>query len=123
MMVPILIGLWKFKGFSFREKAFSLFYASSIPIAICIRNPENQLWFLRFMASIGVINFAEQPLKIFFTKKRGKIDLGVQKVGLYNSIVWSLYAFAIGDQLFSIISPIYAGLYLLTIMLWHRAKP
>jgi len=115
--IPILWGLWKFKGFSRLEKTFAL--CLSIVIITMIVTPWKDWFFL--ISIFGNIFFTlTQPYQIWKNKNAGVVEIKLLSVYLLNSAFWLIYSYAINDWVLKIVNPIGLITIILTIVVWYR---
>jgi uncharacterized protein with PQ loop repeat len=116
---PILIGLWKFKGFTKLEKILIISFLGTTLLAAIL--PHKDVFF--FGSSVGnvVVSFL-LPMEIYRNKNRGVVSIQFLWVSLINSSFWTLYGFAIKDWVLEITCPIFLAIAIVTILLWFKYK-
>ncbi len=117
--VPILIGLWKFKGFGRWEKLASLGFMAALAGLILI--PVKAEMLLAFSVG-GILVAVLQPYEIWRNRDAGAVEIRLLFVGLANSTFWIAYGFAIADPVLRLTYPIFFLITLATIILWFRFK-
>lgn len=114
---PILVGLWKFKGFSGREKAgLGMFLAG---IAAMAALPYKEQFFLGFLG-LNVFVGMRMPWEIWTNKSRGVMDRNFLFGVLFTTSCWAAYAFAFQDLAMMLVYPPIPVVVLVTIWLWYR---
>ncbi len=99
--IPVLIGLWKYKGFTRQEKILFVLFAGMVP-AIAFLPWKNDI----FMAiSVGVIYaMATQPWELWKTKKRGVVEIRLLAAYTISTAFWVVYAFAIDEWVLEVLT-------------------
>lgn len=119
LYIPLVVGLWKFKGFTKIEKICSAFFLA-IAIA-CVFVPYKDWFFLIFTAGNILFSFT-QPYEIWKNKSSGVIEIKFLTVFLASTIFWMTYAYASHDWVLKIISPAYLVILSVTIILWFKYR-
>lgn len=116
---PILVGLWKFKGFTYKERAFAcLFLILCLAAAIL---PISDWIFLFFL--IGGLGFSVlAPYEIWRNKNSGAVEIKLLVTILFCQIFWTVYAFAISDWVLRLTAPAFFVTFSLTIFLWFKYR-
>jgi len=120
LIVPTLIGLYKYKNF--KKVEWVMLTLFSVLIVITIISPEKMLLFF-IVGLFGILAFILQPLEIFFRKKRGAVEIRLLWVVLMSSVLWSAYGLWVGgegNKLIAIMSPGFTIIALITIILWYK---
>lgn len=117
--IPILIGLWKFKGFRTIEKILAgLFLLSIIAMTVL---PDKD-WFFLLFSFVGIGFTAMQPIEILFKKSSGVVEIKLLAVIFTSTSFWVIYAFAVNDWVLKIICPSYLIIFGATILLWFKYR-
>ncbi|MCR4280539.1 MAG: hypothetical protein NUV82_03895 [Candidatus Komeilibacteria bacterium] len=116
--IPIVIGLFKYKGFTKWEKNTCYILAG-----LCILLFLTQ-WDLLFLLVTGVVVLpaALQPYGMWKEKKRGVVSVGLFSIYAISAAFWTVYALAIDNYIiftFSLISSLIFGL---TVLLYFIYK-
>jgi len=115
--VPILWGLWKFKGFSRAEKVLFWMFLGMIPAMAFL--PRKDLMLMVFMFGT-LIPVAKQPYEMWQAKSAGVMDIGFVAVFLFSTFFWTIYAFAVRDWVMEIVNPIALVIVLAIAALWFK---
>jgi len=119
MQIPIVLGLWKFKGFNKKEKALSL--ALCLVCIVMIFSSAKDWFFLLF--SLGSIAFfLPQPWEIWKNKDSGVVEIKMIAAYFISALFWTLYAYAIHDWVLEIVCPSYLILLVLAGSLWYKYR-
>jgi len=117
--IPILVGLWKFKGFSRHEKVQFVLLAGMVP-AMAFLPWKDELFLI---ISFGTLySFGTQPWELWKTKKAGVVEIRLIGVYFLSTLFWVVYAFAIGEWVLEIITPIVLIILGLTSVLWFKYR-
>ena len=117
--VPILVGLWRFKGYTRTEKAMTACFLAAIAAMAIV--PFKDWFFLLFTAG-NVLFSLGQPYEIWKNKNSGVVEIKLLAVYLVSSLFWLIYAYAIGDWVLQILSPAYSVILTLTVLVWFRYR-
>ena len=100
--IPILIGLWKYKGFARSDKLLSTVFLSA---ALITYFPYiMKIMFLMF--SVGnVLAYLAQPWEIFWNKSKGTVEPKLHLVYCASSTFWSIYGFTLNDPVLKVSVP------------------
>ena len=101
MHVPILVGLYKFKGFSRIEKLLIPIFFLMTPVLVLI--PAKTGFFMA-LAFLRMIPFAMQPLEIYKEKNVSVLDIKLFLAYLVGAFFWVTFYFAFGNLPLKIIS-------------------
>ena len=117
--VPILIGLWKYRGFVTRDWiVFTI--ACVMPVLMIVLAWKDTMYFISVIAVLFVL--MTQPWELIKEKKRGNLD-GRLIVGyLICGIFWIIYACAFETHTFVIIATIMEIIWFVTAVLWYRCE-
>jgi len=117
--IPILVGLWKFKGFARHEKIQFVLFVGMVPAMAFL--PWKDELFLIF--SFGTLySLGTQPWELWKTKKTGVVEIRLVGVYFLSTFFWIVYAFAAGEWVLEIITPIALVLLGLTSALWFKYR-
>ena len=118
---PILLGLYKFKGFTRWEKiSFSVF--SLIP-ALMFYCPKAQKPTLLLVLLMGVLfSITLQPYEIWQKKSAGSVEPKLLVVFALTSIFWFAYGIVIRDMPLIVFNPLAIVVLLITLGLWWKYK-
>jgi len=116
---PILLGLWKFKGFSHREKL--VFTISAMMLLAMILLPWKNIVFV--VINFGtIISLSLQPWEIWKNKNAGMVEIRLISVYFVSTVFWVIYAYFLGEWALKIITPIALFLFGLTIFFWLKYR-
>lgn len=117
--IPILIGLWKFKGLTRNEKFFSLLFFGGILLTPLLSAEE----FSFFAYSVGgIFLYIAQPLEIYRNKDSGTVEPKLHYIYFGSATFWTIYGFATHDLVLEWTVPSNMVIALVTIALCHRYK-
>lgn len=116
---PILIGLWRFKGYTKIEKTVGV--CCLIAVTVMLASPFKDWFYLLFSAGNILFSLA-QPYEIWKNKDSGVVEVKLLAVYLASTLFFIIYSFAIGDWVLKIISPAYLVIITLTILVWFRYR-
>lgn len=117
--LPIILGLWKFKGFTKIEKFLGVCFLIII-IAMLILPLKS--WFFLFLSFGNLVPGSMQALEIYNEKDAGVVEIKLLAVYLLSTLFWIIYAFAIDNWILQIISPLFFIILTITIVLWFKYK-
>ena len=117
--LPIIWGLWKFKGFSRTEKLLGIFLM--VVVAVMIVLPFKD-WFFLLLSFGTLISASMQAIEIWEEEDAGVVEIKLLAVFLLSNFFWIIYAFAIGNWILQIISPLFFVILTITIVLWFKNK-
>ena len=117
---PIIVGLWKFKGFSRVEKFLGACFLAAM--AVTILTPAKD-WFVLLFSFGSIVSYLAQPLEIWRRKSSGVVEIRLLAVYFVSTSFWVLYAFAVGNWVLRITCPAYLVILGATIALWFRYRP
>lgn len=118
--IPILLGVWKFKGFSGTEKFITAGLA--VVLVVMAIAPAKDWFFLLF--SLGsAAALVGQPYEIWKNRDAGVVEITLLLVYLVSTVFWVIYGYAIHDWVLRITTPIYLAILVLTAVLWFRYRP
>ena len=117
--VPILIGLYCFKGFTKTE--WSIFFFLAVCTFVMAIFPRSGLLFLLF-AYGGATAAATQPWEIWRTKSSGKVSIKLVIIYMVSSLFWGIYSFAFDDLVMKIVFISYFTVYAITARLWFKYR-
>lgn len=118
--LPILIGLWKFKGFSSFEKVLTVGVIASLVITGIL---PHRAWIFFVFSMVALVFVAAWPWEIYRNKDSGVVELKLICVYLANSVFWIIYGVAIGDWVLIVTSPLYTVVSLITVALCYIYRP
>lgn len=117
--LPILIGLWKFEGFSTWDKHITIGIVAYIVFMSLVSFKD--ILFMIF--SFGNILFTcTQPWKIWQEKNAGAVEVKLFATYLVSTAFWIIYAYTIHDWVLQIICPCYFVLTTTIILLWFKYR-
>ncbi|MBI3274008.1 MAG: hypothetical protein HYZ69_02595 [Candidatus Colwellbacteria bacterium] len=115
--VPILVGLWKFKGFTRSEKILSGLFLAGIFVTILMSVKEASF----LIYSIGsILAYFTQPVEIFRNKYAGTVEPGLHWIYFGNGTFWTIYGFATNDPVLEWTVPPNVVIALVTIALCYK---
>ena len=115
--IPILIGLWRYKGLALREKALAVVMIAMIGLMLV--SPSKGGFYL-VLAGTSVLMFIEQPWLIWANQSRGVVSIKFLSVSLISSCFWTMYSFAVNDLPLKIICISFFFIALVAVLLWLR---
>ena len=117
--LPVLWGLWKYKGFTGKEKLLFVLSVLMVP-AMAFIPWKSEVYLL---LSIGtIIALASQPWEIWENKNAGVLEIRLIGIYLVSTGFWVAYAFATGDLPLEIITTAALFLLLITCLLWFKYR-
>lgn len=116
--IPVLIGLWKFKGFKWWETTLGLLF---LAIFVAMLTSSHQDWFY-FILSLGAtMSIVPQLVELLFNRCRGAVNVQFLWIMLIGATFWTFYALAIGNWVLSICNPLFTVFILATLVAWYAA--
>lgn len=115
--IPIILGLWKFKGFSRLEKKWFILTSLMIPLMIFLPWKDETYLVLAFITLFAA---STQPWEIWKNDKAGAVDIRLLTVYLISTIFWMIYAFSIGEMPLKITTSATLIILIVTIRLWFK---
>ncbi|MBI2109271.1 MAG: hypothetical protein HYT93_03800 [Parcubacteria group bacterium] len=116
MHVPILIGLWKFKPWSKKEKIQFVGFCVCMP-AMMLFTPWPEATFLLF--AVGrIYSISTQPYEMLRYKKVGVLDARLVITQITAVVFWSIYGFATKTLALMVLNPILLLISVTTLFLW-----
>lgn len=119
MCIPILVGLYKKKGFSRNEKIFLCTAPAMIPALVLLEQKDLFITILLFGILIAA---GSQTYEIWKKKDAGSVDIRIVVVFSAASIFWFFYALKIDNLPLIIFNPLSLALLVLTAALWLKYK-
>ncbi len=117
--IPILVGLWRFKGFTKTEKVMCACFLAAV-VAMVIA-PFKDWFFLLFTAG-NILFSLNQPYEIWKNKNSGVVEIKLLAVYLASTLFWLIYGFAIGDWVLQIVNPAYMVTLTITVLVWFKYR-
>lgn len=115
--IPILIGLYKKKGFTKGEKFFLCVAPAMIPIIVMIQQKDTFIMMLLF----GILFAASfQPYEIWKKKDAGSVDIRIIIVFSAASVFWFFYALKINNWPLIVFNPLSFIILSVTYALWIK---
>lgn len=115
--IPILIGLYKFKGFSNQEKIF--FWVMLLIFLVDILLPYKAFFFFSLsLICIGMV--ALQPYEIWKEKSSGVVSIKMIWSYWIGTTFWVMYGFSFNDLPLKITSSMYLLVTTVTIIFWYK---
>lgn len=120
VFIAVLVGLWRFKGYTATEIALCVLFAGSV-LAIAFL-PHKDWTF--FALCIGTwFSFLPQIVEIW-KDGRGAADVRFLWVTVANAFIWTVYGFALGDWVLIVTNPVFLAIIIATLVLWYvRREP
>jgi len=115
--IPIIIGLWKYKGFSKMEKNFSILLIGCMGAMYILPHKD---WFFLGLSFANIIVGIFQPWEIWKNKDAGVVEIKMLTAYTLGSSFWVIYAFAINDWVLKIVCPTFLLFLFTTIFLWFK---
>ncbi len=117
--IPILIGLYRFKGFSSQEKIF--FWAMLLIFLVDVLLPYKAFFF--FSLSLIYIGVAIlQPYEIWKEKSSGAVSVKMLWSYWVGTTFWIIYGFSFNNLPLKITSSLYLLVTTVTIILWYKYR-
>ncbi|MBI2108725.1 MAG: hypothetical protein HYT93_00890 [Parcubacteria group bacterium] len=114
----ILWGLWKFKGFTQREKIQFWVFAAMVPAMAFFPKHHNEIFLI---VSIGIIvALLTMPWEIFKAGKTGVVEIKMLIAFDAATIFWVFYAFEIDEPVLKFLSSANLLILIVTTLLWYR---
>jgi len=120
VFIAVLVGLWKFKGFTVCETVLCVLFA--VMVAATALLPCKDWIFLALC--IGTwFSLLPQAAEIW-KHGRGVADVRFLWVTVFSAFIWTVYGFALGDWVLSLTNPVFLAIILATLVLWYvRREP
>jgi uncharacterized protein with PQ loop repeat len=119
VQIPILIGLWKFKGFKKKERYLGIFLLSCLTTMIILPYKD---WFFLLLSFGFLAAKITQPIEICREKSAGVVEIRLYIIYFVSSFFWMWYALATGDWVLKILCPIFFVILITTIILWAKYR-
>lgn len=117
--LPILWGIYVFRGFKKHEVIGLCLYSLMLPAMIWL--PWMDIVYLTF--SMGLIwSFATQPWEMWRAKEVGEVEIRLLIALLLSMVFWATYAFAIEALALMILNPLLFVILTITIVLWVKYR-
>jgi len=120
VVLPILIGLGKYKGFTRSNVMLILVFGMMIPAMIFTSEKDSLFTMLLFGILFSAIT---QPYEIWKTKNAGAVDPRLSITFIVNGVFWFVYALSIGNRPLAIFQPIAVVFFSVTLALWKKYQP
>ena len=121
MHLPILFGLWKYKGFTKLEKGALYVFPLMIPAMIFF--PWKDLLMISLLFGT-IIPLAMQLYEMWRAKSAGVINARFIGILIISTAFWVIYAFAIRNWVMEVIYPLTLVILILIFVLrFHYARP
>ena len=118
---PILLGLYKFKGFVRQEKI--LFWIFALIPLVMYYCPKPQKPTLLLILLMGVLfSIILQPYEIWQKKNAGKVEPKLLAIFAVTAVFWFAYGIVIKDIPLMIFNPLAIVVLLVTLGLWRKYK-
>lgn len=115
LYVLIMIGLWKFKGFSKLEKFLGICLLIVIVVTIFIPAKD---WMFLIVSFGSILSLIMQPYEIWKNKNSGVVEIKLIIVYLISTTFWIIYGYTINDWVLKIICPSYFVIFSITVCFW-----
>lgn len=124
LYLSVVVGLWKYKGFTDREKALCILFASLIVTMVSIP-PGWRDSFLALVFAGGLFVIADQPRQIWRNKNAGNVDIHFLVVFAVSAAFWTAYGITIKNWVLTTVNPITFVIMTTTAVLWfkYRKRP
>jgi uncharacterized protein with PQ loop repeat len=120
MHLPILFGLWKYKGFTKLEKGALCVFPLMIPAMIVL--PWKDLLMISLLFGT-IVPLVMQLYEMWRAKSAGVIDARFIGILIISTAFWVIYAFAIQNWVMEVIYPLTLVILILIFMLrFHYAR-
>lgn len=115
--LAILVGLWKYKGYTKKEWLSVILSFMMVPSMILLPW-KDEVYMVCSIGSVGGLLF--QPIEIYREKKAGVIDIGLVAACLCSTVFWLVFTYYAGLMfVFSISASIFVIL-LAIVFLWYK---
>jgi len=118
--LPILFGLWKYKGFTKLEKAASCLFPLMIPAMIFL--PWKDLLMISLLFGT-IIPLVMQLYEMWRAKSAGVLNARFVAILIISTAFWVVYAFAIQNWVMEVIYPLTLVILVLIFALRFRYTP
>lgn len=119
--LPILLGLWKFKGYTKLEKGCLCVFPFMIPAMIFLLEKDLLMISLMFGTIVPLLM---QLYEMWRTKSAGVLNARFIGILIISTAFWVIYAFAIGNWVMEVIYPLtFVILILIFVLRFHYARP
>lgn len=115
--IPILVGLYRYKGFTQKESWLSILMFVAIVVMLIAPAKVVPVIFMSFSFA-GVIAAGFQPWEIYKWKSRGNVSLELLVVYAMSIVFWAGYGYFIKDTLLAIMMSLYLVVYFTGVYLW-----
>jgi uncharacterized protein with PQ loop repeat len=117
LYIPILLGLWKFKGFSLMENISAGILASAI-LSMLFLPFKSQFFFV--FALGGLLSASMQPIEMWQKKSARGVSIRLISTLLLGNIIWFVYGLAVHDWVLIIVNALAFIIFGTTALLWKR---
>ena len=113
--IPVVLGLWRYKGFSPWERVQFFLFALMVPAMALL--PWKKATFL--VISVGAVySLATEPFELWKTRLPGVVDGRFLVACIASTTFWIIYAFAIGDWALEALASVNVLLLSVSLALW-----
>lgn len=119
LVIVLLYDLFKFGGFSTKEKLLSISFCAMIAAMIVV--PRKDIVLGLAMAG-GLLPAVQQPIEIWRKKSVGSADVRYLTTILAATFFWAIYWMALGSVIFTALNLVFTLVILVTVLLWFKYK-
>ena len=119
MHIPVVVGLWKYKGFGRAEWTLLAIAPLMIPAMLFI--PWKGAVFATLFI-LALASAATQPLELYRTKKPGTLEPRLVGGFATSSTFWTIFAFSTGDRGMMFSMPVAVAVHTTTLVLWLKYR-
>lgn len=117
--IPILRGLWKFKGFTKTEQLLSIAFLATVCTTLFV-SFKDVIFLVISFGNIAALSM--QPYEIWKEKSSGAVEIKLLAVYLTSTSFWIIYAYSIHDWVLQIICPAFLVIFSITTILWFKYR-
>ena len=117
--IPILAGLWKFKGYSLLEKISVMVFIAAI-LAMVLLPFKSQFFFI--LALGGLFSASMQPLEMWRKKSARGVNIRFIGILILGNIIWFTYGVAVRGWVLIVVNAIAFCIFGITVLLWRRYR-
>jgi uncharacterized protein with PQ loop repeat len=131
LQLPVLVGTWKFKGFTRIEMALCVVWFAVLAVFIAVPDSDLRLFgmtrgmreWIYLAVSLGtIISFIPQPVEMIKERDSGELSLMFLLSAWIGIGFWTVYSFAFGIWVLMVSNPIMFALVTITVVLWFAFR-
>jgi uncharacterized protein with PQ loop repeat len=119
LLVPIMVGLLKFKKFRPWEKVLSVLF---IGITVAMLLLPHKDWLFLALCVCSWVSIVTQAVEILHKGEIGAVDVRMLWTMLVTASAWLVYGFAVHDWVLMATNPIYAAIVAITVAIWYVVR-